>query len=204
MKKQAVVLSGLTLMLVMSGCGGDTTAASRSGGNNANSVEAVLQQQMAAETASADVPEPTVEIVVENPSEDPQNGSDTEVLYELTGDPDPSVDVDLTVMNSNMVYAEVYNMMAQPGDYIDKTIKMRGIYTVFEDEKNKQVYYSCIIQDATACCSQGIEFVPEDLQGFKEAGYEPGDEIVVEGTFGIYPEGDYIYAVLCDAKLLSM
>ena len=201
MKKQVLFLSGLTLALVMGGCGGDNTAVSRTGGNNTNSVEAVLQQQMAADTASADVPEPTVEIVVDNPSEDPQNGSNTEVLYELTGDPDPSVDVDLTVMNSNMVYAEVYNMMSQPADYIDKTIKIRGIYTVFEDEENKQIYYSCIIQDATACCAQGIEFVPEDMEGFQGAGYEPGDEITVEGTFETYPEGDYIYAVLCDAKL---
>lgn len=201
MKKSGWILSGMIPALLMSGCGDGDAAMSRTGGNNANSVEAVLQQQMAAETATADVPEPTVEIVADNPGEEAGSGDLYAETGEPGGDPDTSVDVDLTVMNSNMVYAEVYNMMSQPADYIDKTIKMRGIYTVFEDEESKQVYYSCIIQDATACCSQGIEFVPEDLQGFREAGYEPGDEITVEGTFEIYPDGDYLYAVLCDARL---
>ena len=204
MKKRGLVLSGMILMTVLGGCGDDNTAVSRANGNNANSVEAVLQQQMAAEATPTEVPETTVEIAMDNPAEAEVSDDFYDDAYELSGDPDPSVDVDLTVLNSNMVYAEVYNMMSQPGDYIDKTIKMHGVYAVFEDEETHQVYYTCIIQDATACCAQGIEFVPEDLQGFEEAGYEPGDEITVEGTFGIYPDGEYIYAVLCDAKLLSM
>ena len=188
----------MIMAVMLTACGNDTAAASRANGNNANSVEAVLQQQMADATQQ---PEPTVEIVVDNPSEDAQNGNDTEALYELTGDPDPAVDVDLTVMNSNMVYAEVYNMMMYPEDYIGKAIKIRGFYNVYEDEVNKQTYYSCIIQDATACCAQGIEFVPEDLQAFCENGYQQGDEVTVSGVFDVYPDGEYMYAVLTGAEI---
>ncbi len=193
------LLCSMILAVMLTACGNDTAAASRANGNNANSVEAVLQQQMADATQQ---PEPTVEIVVDNPSEDAQNGNDTEALYELTGDPDPAVDVDLTVMNSNMVYAEVYNMMVQPTEYIGKSIKMRGSYNVFEDDATHQIYYTCIIQDATACCAQGIEFVPEDLDAFRAAGYASGDEITVEGEFQIYPDGEYMYAVLVDTQIL--
>lgn len=193
------IFYGMVLAVMLTACGNDTAAASRANGNNANSVEVVLQQQMADATQQ---PETTVEIVVDNPSEDAQNGNDTEVLYELTGDPDPAVDVDLTVMNSNMVYAEVYNMMVQPTEYIGKSIKMRGSYNVFEDETTHQIYYTCIIQDATACCAQGIEFVPEDLDAFRAAGYASGDEITVEGEFQIYPDGEYMYAVLVNTQIL--
>ena len=92
-------------------------------------------------------------------------------------------------------------MMMYPEDYIGKAIKIRGFYNVYEDEVNKQTYYSCIIQDATACCAQGIEFVPEDLQAFCENGYQQGDEVTVSGVFDVYPDGEYMYAVLTGAEI---
>lgn len=199
MKRKSVILGGSLLAVVLSACGNGETAVSRTDPNNANSVEAVLQQQMAAEEA----PQPTVEIVVENPAEDVIPDDLGAEAWEMTGEPDASVDVDLTVLNSNMVYAEVYNMMTQPQEYIGKSIKMRGSFGEFQDETTNQVYYSCIIQDATACCAQGIEFIPENMDAFVQAGYVTGDEIVLEGVYEIYEEGEYMYAVLTGAELLS-
>ncbi len=199
MKRRNVILCGSVLAVVLSACGNGETAVGRTDPNNANSVEAVLQQQMAAEEA----PQPTVEIVVENPAEDAIPEDFGAEAWEMTGEPDASVDVDLTVLNSNMVYAEVYNMMTQPQEYLGKSIKMRGAYNVFQDESTGQIYYTCIIQDATACCAQGIEFIPEDMDAFKAAEYASGDEIMLEGEFNVYPDGQYMYAVLTGAEIFS-
>ena len=40
-------------------------------------------------------------------------------------------------------------------------VKMEGLYATAYDDASDKRYYACIIQDATACCSQGIEFEPE-------------------------------------------
>ena len=63
---------------------------------------------------------------------------------ETPGESEPSqpyagkVDVDLTVLSSTMVYAEVFNMMMSPDDYIGRTIRMTGIFTVYQDPETKQ------------------------------------------------------------------
>ncbi len=49
-------------------------------------------------------------------------------------------------------------MVTYPDMYIGKTVKMKGIYARFSDEATGENYNACIIQDATACCAQGIEF----------------------------------------------
>ena len=105
------------------------------------------------------------------------------------------IDVDLTVLSRTMVYSEVYNMMYYPEDYVGKVIKMEGLYTYLFDESTGNEYHACIVKDATACCSTGIEFVLSD-------GYEypsEGDDICVTGTFDTYMEGDRLYCTLRDS-----
>ncbi|MCI7473176.1 MAG: hypothetical protein MSB10_05790 [Clostridiales bacterium] len=78
--------------------------------------------------------------------------------------PSVSVDVDLTALSSTMVYAEVYNMMVSPNDYIGKNIRMTGIFTVYQDPETARIYCGVIVEDATACCAQGFNLVmPEGL-----------------------------------------
>ena len=114
-----------------------------------------------------------------------------------------SVDVDLTVLSSTMVYSEVYNMMLSPEDYIGKTVKMEGIYSVFYDEVSDKYYFACIIMDATACCSQGIEFELRDDYKYPDDYPEEGSYICVEGVFDTYMEGENLYCTLRDAELDS-
>ena len=78
------------------------------------------------------------------------------------------VDVDLTKLSSTMVYSEVYNMMVTPDKYVGKTVRMRGQFALYEDAESGARYFACIIADATACCSQGLEFVLEGNHAYPQ------------------------------------
>ena len=112
------------------------------------------------------------------------------------------IDVDLTALSSIMVYSEVYNMMVTPESYMGKTIKMDGIFSLYHDDSTGKDYYACIITDATACCSQGIEFVPTDDYVYPDDYPEQGGEISVVGIFDLYEEGESKYCTLRNARLV--
>ncbi len=96
--------------------------------------------------------------------------------------PAVSVDVDLTTLSSTMVYAEVFNMMMSPDDYIGRTIRMTGIFTVYQDPETKQVYCGVIVEDATACCAQGFDLVMPEERSYPQDYPAPESEITVVGT----------------------
>ena len=107
-------------------------------------------------------------------------------------------DIDLTAMNSTMVYSEVSDMMMDPKKYEGKYVKMRGSFAVYEGETRN--YYACLIADATACCSQGIEFVLDKKTTYPDD-YPPLDtEITVTGIFDTYNEGENKFIQLLNAK----
>ncbi len=114
-----------------------------------------------------------------------------------------TVDVDLTALSSTMVYAEVYNMMSDPESYKGRTVKMKGQFAVYEGQDRN--YYACIIADAAACCSQGIEFVLDGDYSYPEDYPEVGSNITVEGIFDWYDEpvenGTARYCQLVEASM---
>lgn len=103
-----------------------------------------------------------------------------------------SIDIDLTQMSSTMVFGEVYNMMMNPDDYQGKVIKMKGQFLTDIDTANNKRYYACLILDATACCAQGLGFVPKDGYLYPEDFPEPDGKITVTGTFDYFRENEYI------------
>ncbi len=109
---------------------------------------------------------------------------------------DDRSEIDLTEMNSTMVYSEVSQMMQSPGKYRGKQVRMKG--SAASAEYMGKTYHACLIKDATACCSQGIEYVL--IEGDYPA---DGTEITVYGTFDYYEEEGKIYNNLVDAKLES-
>lgn len=113
-----------------------------------------------------------------------------------------SVDVDLTTLSSTMVYSEVLNIMTYPETYVGKTVKMRGIFAYYHDEQTDQYYFGCIIQDATACCAQGIEFILTDDYLFPDDYPKEGEIVTVAGEFFIYKENGLDYFTLKNSKLL--
>ena len=187
----------LTLVLLLSACGSADGTKSRAGGSQTKSVNEVLAsgQQAAESQKAASASSETVDVtaasrVVEESSEAPGDlkGAD-------------GTDIDLTKLSATMVFSEVYNIMVNPDSCMGKTIRMKGLVAIYHDETKDTDYYSCIVQDATACCAQGIEFKLADNYRFPDDYPPEGSEITVRGRFDVYKEGEYKYAVLKDAVL---
>lgn len=127
----------------------------------------------------------------------PEPVDDSAVL----GNSEEGIDIDLTNASATVVYSEVYDMMYFPENYVGKTIKMDGLFTYYYDEAMDKYYFACIIMDATACCSQGIEFELTDDYVYPDDYPEDGGDICVVGTFDTYEEDGFTYCVLRDARL---
>lgn len=99
-----------------------------------------------------------------------------------------TVEVDLTGLSSTMVFAEVAAMVRAPEDYVGKTVRMQGQLAVYEANPALGIdyFYTVVIEDATACCQQGLEFIWEGGE-LPEA----GTELVVTGTYEEYDCGGF-------------
>jgi hypothetical protein len=104
--------------------------------------------------------------------------------------------IDLTKMSSTMVYSQVNDIVMYPDQYIGKEIIMEGVNGIYTESVSGKVYYSCVIQDATACCAQGIEY-----QLAKGKYPKDGEKVRVKGIFNVYEEGGYSYCRLEKARL---
>ena len=110
---------------------------------------------------------------------------------------DPNVDVDLTVLTANMVYAEVYNMMMNPDSYLGKTIKVSGPYYPLYYDGTGNYYHYVMIEDALACCQNGMEFIWDEGTHTYPDEYPKEDDIIeIVGELKSYKEENYIYYYL--------
>ena len=196
--KKCMVL--LLCILLITGCS-NKKGTNGKGVNNTNSIEKVIDNQIANEDGKTETTES------EKASSDVESNKgieDTISGAENVRDTDETVDYDLTQMSSDMVYATVYQMMVSPEEYEGKTFRIDGNFYATYYEATKKYYFYCIIQDATACCAQGMEFIWDDGSHIYPDEYpEDNAEIVVEGTFETYREdGDEnLYCRLSDAIL---
>ena len=111
------------------------------------------------------------------------------------------IDYDLTQMSSTMVYSQVLNFVNKPDGYVGKTVKAQGYFQVFYSKQTGLYYPAVVIPDATACCSQGLEFVLKGNPSYPSGYPEEGEEIIVTGTFETYYEGSDQYCHLTNAVL---
>jgi outer membrane murein-binding lipoprotein Lpp len=107
------------------------------------------------------------------------------------------IDLDLTSLNPNMLYAEVFQITGDPDKYQDMKIRAKGTFNYMMDDGTE--YFAVFMADAAACCQQGLEFrtaadltYPDDYPAI-------GAPIVVTGTFNSYKEGVFTYCELVDA-----
>ena len=116
-------------------------------------------------------------------------------------------EVDLTVLSSTMVYAEVYNMLYNdPEGYLGKTVRARGKFSIYQLVTDgvlqpDPVSYACIIADAAACCAEGMEFVLEGDLTYPDDYPELGTEITIIGEFQSYEENGMTWYHLVNARL---
>ena len=189
MKKSLCCIIAVLLLTASVACGGSASART---GSQTITVNDVLAAGIA--EASAAPTETTGQPSASEPDET--------TPAQNTGAWTSGIDVDLTVLSSTMVYSEVYNMMTAPEDYLGKTVKMDGAFAYYRDEATGNEYFACIVQDATACCAQGIEFVLNGTHSFPDDYPPEGDFITVVGVFDTYWEGEYRYCTLRSAVML--
>ncbi len=190
MKKSIIILLALTMLLSLAACGSSDApreaADPVSASTQPSAAIPAAPPESIAETATVPEPAQTAESVS-------TEGRDSE-----------AVDVDLTQLSSTMVYSEVYAMVYEPEQYVGKTVKMNGLFAT--QEYNGERLYACIVQDATACCAQGLEFEMAEELVYPEDYPDPGAEITVIGTFDSYKEEHdgnyYIYLVLRNARFV--
>ncbi len=221
MRSVRIVLSGMLMLALLSACGGKSSAADsqvpvRPTGNPVDQIIAEQQKESAAkqketapqlETAarkeeSPAQPEETAAEVYQ-PAPETELPSDPwlqeDYVYEAPENMShDGIDVDLTVLSPTLVYAEVFNMVSYAPDYVGKTIRMEGPAVSFTDEEIGKTYYACLIQDATACCATGLEYVLPEGSEYPE----DDEEIIVTGVFDTYVDVDGIeYCRLLDAVM---
>ncbi|MCR4759662.1 MAG: hypothetical protein K5705_05245 [Oscillospiraceae bacterium] len=138
------------------------------------------QETPAAAAPDSSVPEPVV------PVPDASNGE---------------YDIDLTELDSNMVYAQVYDMAFGETDYSGKLVRAKGTFDYYLDSQTNQEYFAVLISDAAACCAQGIEFVLAGEHTYPDDYPEPGSEIVIHGVFNTYEDNTGAYVQLRDAVI---
>ena len=196
MKRTGIGIWLLAAVMLISGCG--KQADNGKGINSGKTVDKVIESQVKKEEQKK-----TEESTKEDTQKNDQQNTDTQMTESVQGSvnaPEAAVDVDLSVMDSDMIYATVYQMMSDPEQYVGKTFRIEGKFYVTYDEMTKNQYYYCVIKDATECCAQGLEFVWGDGSHIYPDEYPTdGTEVIVEGTFELYMENDSRYCRLANA-----
>lgn len=113
---------------------------------------------------------------------------------------DDEIDIDLTQLSSTMVYSQVYNMVNNGDNYLGKTIKAKGPFSYFQETDGRE-FFAVLINDATACCAQGIEFVLDGDYTYPDDYPSIGTDITVVGEFNYYKEDYYTYCQLTNATM---
>ena len=109
-------------------------------------------------------------------------------------------DIDLTQMDSSMVYVQVADMVNNGNNYLGQTVKVKGPFSYFKENDGRE-FFAVLISDATACCSQGIEFVLDGNYKYPDDYPALNTEIVVTGEFNYYKEGYATYCQLLHANM---
>ena len=191
MRQLLSIVLVICISLTVCSCGSKPTSGSRQE-SSSPTVNDVLEEKTSESDISSDMNETQTEA---DESTDESYSDDSSTYL--------NVDIDLTAMNANMVYSQVYDMLMEPDSYIGKTVKMNGQFAVYEGED--RVYCACLVADATACCQQGVEFILEGNPPYPDAYPELGSDITVSGIFDTYIETmagqDFLYIQLIDAEL---
>lgn len=182
-------------LLLLCACNTNTAANKLDTGNK---VENIINEQI--KNADSQASDPVLNIVEQNRL----NNMDQKQDLGGTDFSDGDIDYDLSKMNSDMIYASIYQLMMEPNEYIGKKFRMVGTYYATYYEPNNKYYNYVVIEDAAACCAQGIEFVLADTSK-KYPDDFPKENVRVEitGTFETYKDegDDRLFSRLYDCEM---
>ena len=116
--------------------------------------------------------------------------------------PYDKIDIDLTAMPQKLAYTTANRMNMMSEEYLGQIVKMNGICSIFHDEKRDIHFFTCEINDETACCTLGIEFELLDDYKFPDDYPKEKDEVTVVGVFDTYKEGARTYKTLRKAVIV--
>ena len=196
-----VMLIWSLLLLLVSGCGGISN--DKKAGSfippKQNSVDAVLQQKK----AEADRQNGNVNAGKE--TADKQKDASDKTGREAPGIQNKQgADGHVTAQKMKELeemYTQIYNMLKEPDKYKGKVVRMQGTFGHYYDEKTGKHYFGCVVMDATACCSTGMEFSRKGKHKYPENYPKPDEPIIVTGTFSSYKEGKELFCELADAEM---
>lgn len=191
MKKTVLLIALAAVAAGITGCG--------STDYNALSEQSAAGYQETADAADVNnIPESESSAAESDP--EPQDNISPAPETAVSGDDE--TDIDLTQLNSSMVYAQVSDMINNSDNYLGKTVKAKGAFSYFQDSDGRE-FFAVLISDATACCAQGIEFVLDGDYSYPDDYPADGTEITVVGKFNYYEENGYTYVQLTDAAMTA-
>lgn len=97
-----------------------------------------------------------------------------------------------------MSYSWLGQILNHPQDYLGQTVRISGMFSSYYSKETDKTYYSVILTDQTACCSQGLEFVLKEGLSLPEE----NTMITVTGTLTSYLENDVEYLTLRESSYL--
>ena len=119
---------------------------------------------------------------------------------------EPGDEIDLTILSSTMLSAELNNIRTNLDKYLGKTIKISGGFSAFYFEETDKLYsYVITYMDPTNCCSEGMEFTWNGDHQYPGDYPAEGAGIEVTGVLNSYEEsgGLYCYLAVEDIAVLD-
>lgn len=114
---------------------------------------------------------------------------------------DSDIDTDLSPLDANMAYAALVDISSSAYDHEGEVIRITGKFSWYTDESTGEKQYGCVVSDATACCTQGIYFVPADSGFLPEKALKENQEITVTGKFDVAQGSNYEYYRLVNSVI---
>ena len=113
------------------------------------------------------------------------------------------IDYDLSGMNFTMISSFFFQMLIEPETYENKTFKIKGSFQTFENPDGELPYFSVIMNDATMCCQEGMDFVWEGDHKWPQDYPPEGTEISIIGKYIVTEEDGFSYNYLLASDVIT-
>ena len=104
-----------------------------------------------------------------------------------------NIDINLPAFSNTMAYSAVVDMLTNPENHLEKTVRARGAYIVSHYTPERP-YNFIVIDGPPGCCQQVLMFIWQGDQSFDYP--ETGERIEITGTFRSYQGFDFPYYYL--------